>query len=75
LPKGYQQLLNDHETVIRSLRESANRCDQQYHDAGTVDFLTGLLEDHQKRAWMVRVHLAAQARLFRSIIPTNGIGQ
>jgi starvation-inducible DNA-binding protein len=57
------------------LRESANRCDQQYHDAGTVDFLTGLLEDHQKRAWMVRVHLAAQARLFRSIIPTNGIGQ
>jgi starvation-inducible DNA-binding protein len=52
-----RQLLADHESVIRALRESVEKCDQQ-HDAGTADFLTGLLEDHEKMAWMLRSHLA-----------------
>ncbi|MFN3322787.1 MAG: Dps family protein [Bryobacteraceae bacterium] len=51
-----QQLLADHEAVIRSLRESVQRTDEQYGDAGTADFLTGLLEGHEKMAWMIRAH-------------------
>src|SRR5579863_3110471 len=47
-----RQLLADHESVIRVLRESVDKCDQHYHDLGTADFLTGLMEDHEKTAWM-----------------------
>jgi starvation-inducible DNA-binding protein len=54
-----RQLLVDHESVIRLLRESVDKCDQRYHDLGTADFLTGLMEDHEKTAWMVRAHLTA----------------
>lgn len=51
-----RDLLHDHEAIIRQLRqdiETANKLG----DAGTADFLTGLLEDHEKMAWMLRAHL------------------
>ena len=47
-------LLSDHETVIRKLRGAVEECDTKYGDAGTADFLTGLLEQHEKMAWMLR---------------------
>ena len=28
-----------------------------YGDAGTSDYITGLMEDHEKMAWMLRAHL------------------
>ena len=49
-------LLSDHEAVIRVLRE-ATEVAGEAGDAGTEDFLTGLLEDHEKKAWMLRAHL------------------
>lgn len=49
-----KDLLNDHETLIRNLRCDAERCVDQYHDAGTNDFLVGLMEQHEKQAWMLR---------------------
>ena len=33
-----------------ALETSANR----FGDAGTSDFLTGLMEEHEKMAWMLR---------------------
>jgi starvation-inducible DNA-binding protein len=48
------KLLSDHESVIRSLRSEVNVCFDKYHDIGTQDFLTGLIEDHEKMAWMLR---------------------
>jgi starvation-inducible DNA-binding protein len=50
-------LLNDHEAIIRSLREDLMACDEKYGDTGTNDFLTGLMEQHEKMAWMLRAHL------------------
>ncbi|HTN45252.1 MAG TPA: DNA starvation/stationary phase protection protein [Flavipsychrobacter sp.] len=50
-------LAEDHETHIRSLRESIDKCDEQYNDVGTSDFLTDVLRAHEKMAWMLRVHL------------------
>jgi starvation-inducible DNA-binding protein len=47
-------LLGDHETVIRQLRGDLERCADAYHDAETNDFLTGLMEQHEKIAWMLR---------------------
>jgi starvation-inducible DNA-binding protein len=32
-------------------------CQELYQDAGTADFLTGLMEDHEKMAWMLRAVL------------------
>jgi len=49
-------LLDDHETLIRELRTDLAKADE-YKDAGTTDFLTGLLEKHEKTAWMIRAHL------------------
>jgi starvation-inducible DNA-binding protein len=50
-------LLADHEKVIRQLREDIRACEETYDDQGTMDFLTGLMEDHEKTAWMLRAHL------------------
>ena len=52
-----KDLLNDHEAVIISLRENINRFADEFHDLGSSDFITGLMESHEKMAWMLRAHL------------------
>ena len=52
-----ETLLKDHETIIKGLREDIDKCDDDYEDTGTADFLTGLMEQHEKLAWMLRAHL------------------
>lgn len=47
-------LLEDHEELINLLREDLVACAERYKDAGTSDFLTGLMEKHEKMAWMLR---------------------
>jgi starvation-inducible DNA-binding protein len=51
-------LVADHEQIIRTLRKDADRCEDEYHDMGTNDFLIGTMEKHEKMAWMLRSHLA-----------------
>ncbi len=51
------ELLADHEAVIQSLRQDLETCSSQYQDQGTMDFLTGLMEEHEKMAWMLRSFL------------------
>jgi starvation-inducible DNA-binding protein len=53
-PGMLRTLLEDHETVIRYLRADLKIALEKYIDAGTSDFLTGLLEQHEKMAWMLR---------------------
>jgi starvation-inducible DNA-binding protein len=55
--KMLSSLLNDHEGVIRSLRTDADACADRFHDMGTNDFLIGLMEQHEKTAWMIRAHI------------------
>jgi starvation-inducible DNA-binding protein len=50
-------LLSSHEAVIRSLRGDLETCADKYGDIGTNDFLTGLMERHEKMAWMLRSFL------------------
>lgn len=50
-------LLNDHQAIVRSLRDDLVTCAEQLGDAGTSDFLTGLMEQHEKMAWMLRSYL------------------
>ena len=37
-------LVDDHQTIIKGLREDIDKCDDDYEDTGTADFLTGLME-------------------------------
>ena len=50
-------LLADHEALAKSLRKDIDRCGDEFKDAGTQDFLTGLLQQHEKQAWMLRSFL------------------
>ncbi|GAA0531607.1 Dps family protein [Chitinophaga japonensis] len=50
-------LLNDHETIIRNLRRLVDEFADKYKDAGSSDFVTGLLRQHEKTAWMIRSYL------------------
>ncbi len=52
-----KELLNDHETVIKALRKGIDDCDKKYSDAGTADFLTGLMEQHETIAWTLRRYM------------------
>lgn len=51
------ELLCDHESILIHLRENINNFATELHDVGTSDFITGLLETHEKMAWMLRSHL------------------
>lgn len=49
-----RRLVTDHEQIIRNLREYVDQTADKYHDEGTSDFLTGLMEGHEEMAWMLR---------------------
>lgn len=51
-----ESLLAAHETVIQQLRKDVAIVGD-LNDEGTTDFLTGLMEEHEKMAWMLRAHL------------------
>lgn len=55
---GYiKELLADHESILIHLRENIDGYANKLHDAGTSDYITGLMETHEKMAWMLRAHL------------------
>jgi len=53
-----KELLTDHENIIIFLRGNINKFANDYGDAGTSDFITGLMETHEQMAWFLRAHLA-----------------
>lgn len=48
------KLVADHEEIIRNLRQHVDQCSENFHDEGTADFLTGIMEGHEEMAWMLR---------------------
>ncbi|MEH1855151.1 MAG: Dps family protein [Nostoc sp.] len=54
-------LVDDHEQVIRNLRDHVDQSGEKFHDQGTADFLTGLLEQHEEIAWMLRSFIEGEA--------------
>ena len=56
-----ENLLADHEAIIRQLRADADAAANKFHDVGTNDFLTGLMESHEKMAWMLRAFLEGKS--------------
>lgn len=55
------RLVQDHEQVIRNLRDHVNQCGEKFGDEGTADFLTALMEQHEEMAWMLRSFLEGES--------------
>ena len=49
-----KELLADHETCVIELRKNVDECADKFKDAGSADFLTGLMEQHETIAWTLR---------------------
>ncbi len=54
------ELLDLHEEMIVQLRTDSQACTERFKDVGTADFLTGLMEQHEKAAWMLRSQLETE---------------
>ena len=54
------ELLDLHEEMVLRLRTDSDACATRFRDAGTADFLTGLMERHEKAAWMLRAQLETE---------------
>lgn len=52
-----KELLDDHETIIKQIRKDIEICIDKNKDAGTTDFLTGIMEEHETTAWVLRRYL------------------
>ena len=52
-----RELLSDHEFVIMELRKDIDIFSEKNKDAGTTDFLTGVMEQHETIAWVLRRYL------------------
>lgn len=52
-----KELLMDHESIIIYCREHIHRFANELGDAGSSDFITGVMEDHEKMAWFLRSHI------------------
>jgi starvation-inducible DNA-binding protein len=52
-----KELLADHQTIVIKLRKDIEVCTEKNKDAGTADFLTGLMEQHETIAWILGRYL------------------
>lgn len=55
------RLMENHEQIIRNLRGHIDQCSEEFHDEGTADFLTGLMEGHEQMAWMLRSFIEGES--------------
>jgi starvation-inducible DNA-binding protein len=51
------ELLEDHQSIIEFIRGNITPFAEDFKDAGSSDFITGIMEEHEKLAWMLRSHL------------------
>jgi starvation-inducible DNA-binding protein len=51
-------LLLGNEAIIRIIRNDIAPIADKYKDLGTADFVTGIIKQHEKIAWMLRAYLA-----------------
>lgn len=58
--KMLSELASDHDTLIRKMRELIDDFEQKYDDAGSSDFITGVMKEHEKMAWMLRASVPSK---------------
>ena len=72
-----KRLVIDHEQIIRNLRQHIDLCSEEFHDEGNADFLTGLMEQHEEMAWMLRSFIEGEAIYpqEKPLATTNSVGK
>ena len=55
-----QRTIDDHEAVIRHLRNDIKAAEDDIYDVGLADFLTAILQKHQEQAWMLRAFISGE---------------
>ena len=65
--------VDDHDDRIRSFRQHIDQCSEDFHDEGTADFLTGLMEQHEEMAWMLRSFIEGETILPDGDKPGSGL--
>jgi starvation-inducible DNA-binding protein len=53
-----QELLENHEQLVTEFRDYIPAFENDNHDIGSADFITGLLQQHEKMAWILRRYQA-----------------
>jgi starvation-inducible DNA-binding protein len=56
--KLIQDLIKDHETIIRSIRTDIVPVTDKCKDIGSTDFITKLAGQHETMAWMLRAYIS-----------------
>jgi starvation-inducible DNA-binding protein len=56
-----ENIVKDHETIVRNLREDAATVANKFDDVATQDLLIGIIQEHEEMAWMLRSFLERQA--------------
>lgn len=56
--KMIAELAADHDALIRRMRTLIDEFDEKYDDAGSSDFITGVMKEHEKMAWMLRASVS-----------------
>lgn len=51
------ELLSNHESLVAELRKDIDLSTDENHDAGTADLLTGIMQQHETTAWILRRYL------------------
>lgn len=54
-----EELLSDHEKILKQLRGFIEQTEKETKDFGTADFLTALLLNHETKTWILRTYLTA----------------
>jgi starvation-inducible DNA-binding protein len=52
-----KELLIDHEIIIFNCRKNIHHFANECNDMGSSDFITGIMEEHEKMAWFLRAHI------------------
>ena len=53
-----KELFGDHESLIKHSGKDVDEYSEKLKDAGTTDFLTGIMEQHETTAWILRRYLS-----------------
>jgi len=53
-----QTLIIDHETILHIIRNDIIPNSEKIKDYGTIDFVLGIIEQHEKMLWMLRAFLS-----------------
>jgi starvation-inducible DNA-binding protein len=49
-----EELLHNHEQLVTEFRDYIPQFENDNNDLGSADFITGLLQQHEKMAWILR---------------------